>query len=167
MHELTLVCTKPTVLEKFFTIALVKLSVWPFCTQSISDSHRTRLKDLVSSVRTVSSFLSVLPLAWMVSVLLSMDIRPEMYILVHQVFCSMMSFAVANIAKSRSGFSGLMSKSSSLAIGSEIFVLLFMWMSSSSVYLFFYGITIKLHWRQWFKPGFHWFHLIRWKANPS
>lgn len=132
MQELTLVCTKPTVLEKFFTIALVKLSVWPFCTQSISDSHRTRLKDPVSSVRTVSSFLSVLPLAWMVSVLLSMEIRPEMYILVHQVF-----LAVANIAKSRSGFSGLMSKSSSLAIGSEIFVLLFMWMSSSSVYLFF------------------------------
>ena len=62
----------------------------------------------------------------MVSVLLSMDIRPEMYILVHQVFCSMMSFAVANVAKSRLVFSGLMSKSSSLATGSEIFVLLFM-----------------------------------------
>ena len=138
MQEWTLVCTKPTVLEKFFTIALVKLYVWPFCTQSISDSHRTRLKDPVSSVRTVSSLLSVLPLAWMVSVLLSMDIRPEMYILVHQVFCSVMSFAVTNVAKSRLVFSGLMSKSSSLATGSEIFVLLFMWMSSSSVYLFFF-----------------------------
>ena len=137
MQELTLACTKPTVLEKFFTIALVKLYVWPFCTQSIPDSHRTRLIDPVSSIRTVSSILSVLPFAWMVSVLLSMDTRLEMYILVHQVFCSMMSFAVANVAKSRSGFSGLMSKSSSLATGSEIVVLFFKWISSSSVCCFF------------------------------